>query len=180
MLTQFSQPEGSEKATLAQFGLPPEVYPIGRLDFDSEGLLLLSDDASLNAELLHPDRGHRRTYLAQVENIPNAQAMKDLALGVMIEGRRTRPAEAQLLPGEPRLPPRPVPIRVRKSIPTAWIRLTLTEGKNRQVRKMTAAVGCPTLRLMRVAIGDLQLMDLNLEPGQWKELTDEQLQLAFD
>lgn len=180
MLTQFSQPEGSEKATLAHFGLPPEVYPIGRLDFDSEGLLLLSDDASLNAELLHPDRGHRRTYLAQVENIPSGQAMKDLAQGVMIEGKRTRAAEAQLLAEEPNLPPRPVPIRFRKSIPTAWIRLTLTEGKNRQVRKMTAAVGCPTLRLMRVAIGDLQLTDLNLQPGQWKELTDKQLQLAFD
>lgn len=180
MLTQFTQPEGSEKETLAAFHFPPDVYSIGRLDYDSEGLLLLSDDAALNSALLDPERGHRRTYLVQVDNVPSAPVLKQLEQGVMVEGRRTMPAEARLLNEEPGLPPRAVPIRVRKSIPTAWIELTLTEGKNRQVRKMTAAVGHPTLRLVRVSIGNLRLAELGLKPGDWVDLTDEQVMLVFE
>lgn len=180
VLTQFTRDEGSDKTTLAEFGFPPDVYPIGRLDYDSEGLLLLSDDPALNSALLDPTRGHRRTYLVQVENIPQMGALEQLAEGMVLEGRQTAPAEAYLLRQEPELPPRPVPVRFRKNIPTAWIELTLTEGKNRQVRKMTAAVGHPTLRLMRVAIGDLEVFDLDLEPGQWIELSHEQLMAAFE
>jgi 23S rRNA pseudouridine2457 synthase len=179
VLTQFTA-EGSDKTTLAKFGFPPRVYPVGRLDFDSEGLLILSDDASLNAALLRPERGHTRVYWAQVENVPTADALKRLRAGVIIEGRRTMPADAKLLESEPDVPPRPVPIRYRKNIPTAWIELTLTEGKNRQVRKMTAAVGHPTLRLMRAAIGELKLLELGLQPGEWRALTPGEVDLLFD
>lgn len=179
MLTQFSA-DGSDKTTLAEFGFPPRVYPIGRLDHDSEGLLILSDDASLNAALLQPKRGHTRVYWAQVENVPSEDALARLREGVIVEGRRTMPADARLLDDEPSVPPRPVPIRFRKNIPTAWLELTLTEGKNRQVRKMTAAVGHPTLRLMRGAIGAMNLLELGLEPGQWRELSDDEVDLLFD
>lgn len=170
MLSQFTQPADGGKRTLSEFGFPPGVYSIGRLDYDSEGLLLLSDDPALNNFLLAPDRAHRRTYLVQVEGIPSAAALDRLAEGVEIEGRRTRPAIAALLPEAPDLPERSVPIRVRKAIPTAWISLTLTEGRNRQVRRMTAAVGHPTLRLLRHAIGGLTLDALGLEPGRWRAL----------
>jgi 23S rRNA pseudouridine2457 synthase len=179
VITQFTA-DGSDKQTLAAFEFPPDVYPVGRLDHDSEGLILLSDDSALNASLLQPERGHTRTYLAQVENIPTDAALKSLREGVMIEGRRTLPADAGLLREEPDLPPRPVPIRERKNIPTAWIELTLTEGKNRQVRKMTAAAGHPTLRLIRVAIGNLWLDELELDPGEWVELKPKDVLLAFD
>lgn len=179
MLTQFSA-DGSEKATLAGFGLPSGVYPVGRLDFDSEGLLILSDDARMNAALLKPEEGHTRVYWAQVERVPDAEALARLRAGLVVEGRRTMPADARLLDSEPLLPPRPVPIRERKNIPTAWLELTLTEGKNRQVRKMTAAVGHPTLRLLRVAIGQLDLFDLELEPGEWRELDDDEVDLLFE
>ena len=180
VLTQFSVPENSQKETLAKFHFPEDVYAVGRLDFDSEGLLILTDDARLNERLLHPDHGHHRCYFAQVENIPDENALKSLRNGVLIEGKTTLPAGAELLSSEPELPPRAVPIRERKNIPTSWISLTLGEGKNRQVRKMTAAVGCPTLRLVRVAIGKLTLFDLKLTPGGWKRLTPEQVQLLFN
>lgn len=178
MLSQFTQPEGSDKSTLAAFDFPPNVYSIGRLDYDSEGLILLSDDTSLNQALLNPDAGHQRTYWSQVENIPNERAIAELAAGPEIEGRKTMACQARMI-DEPQLPPRPVPVRFRKNIPTAWIELILTEGKNRQVRKMTAAIGHPTLRLVRVAIGRLTLADLGLQPGQWVRLTNEQLLRAF-
>jgi 23S rRNA pseudouridine2457 synthase len=148
----------------------PGVYPIGRLDRDSEGLLLLGDDGALAHALTDPRAGHPRTYWAQVEGRPDAAALAALARGVVVQGRRTRPARVRLLRGEPPLPPRPVPIRERRAIPTAWLELVLGEGRNRQVRRMTAAVGHPTLRLVRVAIGPLRLLELGLAPGAWRRL----------
>lgn len=148
----------------------PDVYPIGRLDADSEGLLLLGDDGALAHALTDPRHAHPRTYWAQVEGVPDDAAIARLARGVVVQGRRTKPAQARRLQGEPPLPPRPVPIRVRKAIPTSWLELTLGEGRNRQVRRMTAAVGHPTLRLVRVAIGPIELQALGLAPGAWREL----------
>jgi 23S rRNA pseudouridine2457 synthase len=148
------------------------VWPIGRLDHDSEGLLLLGDDGGLAHRLTDPRFAHPRTYWVQVEREPDAAALAALADGVVVGGRRTRPAEVRRLREEPALPPRPVPIRFRKRVPTAWLELTLREGRNRQVRRMTAAVGHPTLRLVRVAIGPLHLLALGLAPGCWRELTE--------
>lgn len=172
VLSQFTQEEPGQR-TLAEFGLPAGVYPVGRLDRDSEGLLLLSNDGRFIKRVLDPRHGHPRTYLAQVERIPDAAALAALRAGVDIriggKVHRTLPCKADLVDGEPDLPPRDPPIRFRKSVPTAWMRLTLTEGKNRQVRRMTAAVGFPTLRLVRVAIGSLPLGDL--APGAWREIS---------
>jgi 23S rRNA pseudouridine2457 synthase len=167
---------GSEAGHPGLAGLVPVkgVYAAGRLDHDSEGLLLLTDDGALARALTDPRRGHPRTYWVQVEGAPHAAALRALARGVTVQGRRTAPAEARLLPGEPPLPPRPVPIRVRKSIPTAWIELVLREGRNRQVRRMTAAVGHPTLRLVRVALGPLRLLELGIAPGEWRALGREE------
>jgi 23S rRNA pseudouridine2457 synthase len=148
----------------------PNVYAAGRLDHDSEGLLLLTDDGELAHALTDPRRGHPRTYWVQVERVPGPRALATLASGVLVQGRRTRPAQARLLESPPPLPPRRVPIRFRKSVPTAWLELTLREGRNRQVRRMTAAVGHPTLRLVRAALGPLRLGDLGLAPGQWRAL----------
>lgn len=142
---------------------------VGRLDHDSEGLLLLTDDGDLAHRLTDPRFAHPRTYWAQVERVPDPAALARLRAGVPLDGALTRPAGARLIE-EPPLPPRPVPIRERKSIPTAWLELTLTEGKNRQVRRMTAAAGHPTLRLVRVAVGELRLLDLDLAPGAWRDL----------
>jgi 23S rRNA pseudouridine2457 synthase len=152
----------------------PDVYPVGRLDRDSEGLLLLTGDGALAHALTDPRVGHPRTYWVQVEGDPDARALRALAAGVDVQGARTRPARARRLPREPELPPRPVPIRFRKRIPTAWIELELREGRNRQVRRMTAAVGHPTLRLVRVGIGPLDLLALGLAPGCWRELRREE------
>ena len=148
----------------------PDVYAAGRLDHDSEGLLLLTDDGALAHALTDPRRGHPRTYWVQVERVPDAVALESLARGVVVQGRRTRPAHVRLLREAPPLPPRSVPIRFRKSVPTAWIELTLREGRNRQVRRMTAAVGHPTLRLVRAALGPLHLVALGLAPGEWRAL----------
>ena len=179
VLSQFTQPADSDKRTLAEFAFPRNVYPIGRLDWDSEGLLLLSDDPSLNNALLNPQHGHKRSYLVQVENLPQSEALNQLSTGILIKQERTMPALARVLQEEPDMPPRPVPIRFRKNIPTGWIELTLTEGKNRQVRKMTAAVGHPTLRLLRISIGSLRLSDLGLQPGEWISLSPTQILSAF-
>jgi pseudouridine synthase len=168
-LSQFTA-EGAHPG-LAELVPGPDVYAAGRLDHDSEGLLILTDDGALAHALTEPRVAHPRTYWAQVENVPHAAALEALASGVLVQGRRTRPAEARLLEGDAPLPPRPVPIRFRKAIPTAWIELTLAEGRNRQVRRMTAAVGHPTLRLVRVAIGALRLLELGLAPGGWRALT---------
>jgi 23S rRNA pseudouridine2457 synthase len=168
VLSRFT-PEAGHPG-LADYVPVPGVYPVGRLDRDSEGLLLLTDDGALAHALLDPRSGHPRSYLAQVEGVPAAAALRALARGVVVQGRRTRPARARLLPGEPPLPPRPVPVRFRRALPTSWLELVLGEGRNRQVRRMTAAVGHPTLRLVRVAIGPLRLLELGLAPGAWRAL----------
>jgi 23S rRNA pseudouridine2457 synthase len=152
----------------------PDVYAAGRLDHDSEGLLLLTDDGALAHALTDPRCAHPRTYQVQVERVPDARALEQLAQGVVVQGCRTRPAQVRLLSEAPPLPPRSVPIRFRKSVPTAWLELTLREGRNRQVRRMTAAVGHPTLRLVRVALGPLRLADPGLAPGEWRELRSDE------
>lgn len=168
VLCQFT-PDQPGQRTLADFGFPPGVYPVGRLDMDSEGLLLLSDEAGFNNRLLDPKTAHPRTYHAQVEGIPTPQAVRQLEQGgLAIQGYRTRPCRARLLETEPDFPPRDPPVRFRQAIPTAWLELQLIEGKNRQVRRMTACVGFPTLRLIRVAIGKLGIS--GLDPGKWEEL----------
>lgn len=191
MLSQFTQ-EIAGQRTLAEFGFPPRVYPIGRLDADSEGLLLLSDEPAWNAGLLNPKNAHPREYWAQVERIPDANSLATLSRGIFISGRKTLPCRAWILDPQPvvtepysgsdsqsicvhrgpklvpRLPPRNPPIRFRKNIPTCWIALELVEGKNRQVRRMTAAIGFPTLRLVRVRIGQFWLG--SLRPGEWRVL----------
>jgi 23S rRNA pseudouridine2457 synthase len=150
------------------------VYPIGRLDRDSEGLLLLGDDGALAHALTDPRGAHPRTYQVQVERVPAPAALEKLARGVVLQGRRTQPAKVRLLAGDPALPPRAVPIRYRKSVATAWLELVLGEGRNRQVRRMTAAVGHPTLRLVRTAVGPLELGALGLAPGACRALTREE------
>lgn len=169
VLSRFT-PDGSPHRTLAGFGFPPGVYPLGRLDADSEGLLLLSDEPAWNARLLHPRRGHPREYWVQVERLPAAATLATLARGVVIQGERTRPCRVWRLDPPPPVPPRDPPIRFRKNVPDCWLALELTEGRNRQVRRMTAAVGHPTLRLIRVRIGGFRLGDL--PPGRWRVLSE--------
>ncbi len=169
VLSQFTQEHPSHR-TLAEFGFPPDVYPIGRLDRDSEGLILLSDEARWTDRLLNPRRGHPRAYHSQVEGIITEDALIQLRRGVRLKEFTTLPCQARRIEPEPDHPPRVPPIRYRASIPTSWVELELTEGKNRQVRRMTAAAGFPTLRLVRVRIGSLTLKSLQLEPGQWREL----------
>ena len=176
IVSQFT-PDGSRHGTLAAFGFPRGVYPIGRLDAESEGLLLLSDEAELNARLLHPSRGHTRTYWAQVECVPSPEALAQLERGITIGGRQTLPCRAWQLDPQPAVPPRDPPIRFRKNVPDTWIALQLVEGKNHQVRKMTAAVGHPTLRLMRVKIGAFELGDL--ARGKWREVIDAERRAIF-
>jgi 23S rRNA pseudouridine2457 synthase len=168
VLCQFTN-EGITRLTLKDYVSISGIYPVGRLDHDSEGLVLLTNDGKLQHYLSNPQFEHPRTYWTQVERVPDEAALTQLREGVVIQGYRTRPARVELLTEEPNLPPRDVPIRFRKNVPTAWLELVLTEGRNRQVRRMTAAVGFPTLRLVRVAIAHLALA--GLEPGQWRELT---------
>ena len=168
VLSQFTS-DGSPNRPLAEFGFPKNVYAIGRLDADSEGLLLLSDEAQLNERLLHPKHGHRRIYWAQVERIPSGSSLQRLARGLVIQQEKTLPCRAWLLDPQPEIPPRDPPIRFRKNVPDCWIGLEMVEGKNRQARRMTAAIGHPTLRLLRVAIGGFELD--SLASGQWRELT---------
>jgi len=198
VLSQFTS-DGSPNRALAEFGFPKNAWPIGRLDADSEGLLLLSDETEWNEKLLHPRHAHEREYWAQVEKIPSPESLRKLEKGISIQGRKTLPCRAWILKPQPevwrgeatdepdhslqgtargdarptKLHPRHPPIRFRKSVPDCWIGLELVEGKNRQVRKMTAAIGHPTLRLLRVRIGNFWLGDL--PPGKWKILsaTDE-------
>ncbi|HEY9509797.1 MAG TPA: pseudouridine synthase [Verrucomicrobiae bacterium] len=176
VLSQFT-PDGSPNRPLAEFGFPKGVYPIGRLDADSEGLLLLSDEAELNQKLLHPRHSHEREYWVEVERIPSAEAIQQLARGVLVQGRKTLPSAARRLEPQPEIPPRVPPIRFRKNVPTCWLSLELIEGKNRQVRRMTAAIGHPTLRLIRVRIGEFRLE--NLASGTWVQLTSAQRNLVL-
>jgi 23S rRNA pseudouridine2457 synthase len=225
VLSQFTS-GGPAYRTLAEFNFPKHVYPIGRLDADSEGLLTLSDEPEWNARLLHPGHAHEREYWAQVERIPTPEVLKKLERGILVQGRKTRPCHAWILepqpevtgekssPGlsatlsmnqnevgrvtpcapsgdqdktfhvhgaqrtaRPTIPPRNLPIRFRKSVPTCWIGLELVEGKNRQVRRMTAAIGHPTLRLIRVRIGQFKLGDL--PAGQWRVLSAEECKLVL-
>ncbi len=177
VLCQFT-PDKPGQRTLAEFGFPAGVYPVGRLDLDSEGLLLLSDEPGFNNRLLDPATAHPRTYLAQVEGSPDMAALAGLARGgVLIQGYRTRPCGVRLLDPGPDLPPRDPPVRFRKSIPTSWLELRLIEGKNRQVRRMTAAVGFPTLRLIRGAIGELR--GDSLSSGEWKTLDTAEIPLIW-
>lgn len=169
VLSQFTPEPGSRWLTLADFKLPPGVYALGRLDADSEGLLLLSDEPGLNSRLLDPEAGHQREYWVQVEGVPGVPALRKLAAGVKIGGHTTRPGTVRRLDPAPALPPRVPPIRVRKSVPDSWLSLELVEGRNRQVRRMTAAVGHPALRLVRVRIGQFKPTDIT--PGHWRELT---------
>jgi len=162
VLTKFTDEEN--RPTLGDFIPVKDVYPAGRLDYDSEGLLLLTDSGPLNARLTQPKFEHPRTYLVQVERVPTDEALQQLAQGVALNDGLTRPAKVRLLAEPPDLPERSVPVRFRKSVPIAWLELTLTEGRNRQVRRMTAAVGFPTLRLVRWAVGPITLA--GLAPGE--------------
>ena len=203
MLSQFTS-DGSPNRPLAEFGFPKNVYAIGRLDADSEGLLLLSDESKWNDQLLNPRHAHEREYWAQVEKIPARESLDKLQNGLVIQGHKTLPCRAWLLEPQPevstdvaadvsrlqnifsqsgltsaatiKIPPRTPPIRFRKSVPDCWIGLELVEGKNRQVRRMTAAIGHPTLRLMRVRIGNFWLGEL--PPGKWKALSAEEIKLV--
>ncbi len=166
MVSQF-MPKGGWR-TLAELGLPPGIHPAGRLDADSEGLLLLTDDGRLQHRLSDPRFEHPKTYWAQVEGSPTEDDLAPMRVGLAIRDYVTRPCRARLLAPRPDVRPREPPIRVRRSIPDTWIELVLHEGRNRQVRRMTAAVGFPTLRLVRVAIGEIQLAGIG--PGQWREV----------
>ncbi|MEK6605541.1 MAG: pseudouridine synthase [Nitrospirota bacterium] len=166
VLSCFTDPEG--RSTLADFIQVPGVYSAGRLDYDTEGLLVLTADGALAHCITDPRHKLPKVYLVQVERVPDDAALALLRRGVLLKGRRTKPADVELLSDAPDLPPRPVPIRFRKSVPTAWLQVTLREGQNRQVRRMTAAAGHPALRLVRIAVGPVTLGDL--QPGQWREL----------
>lgn len=172
VLTQFTD-DDSERETLADYIDLKGVYAAGRLDYDSEGLMILTDDGNLNHMLTHPKHGHPRTYWAQVENIPDESALDNIRRGGLeIKNYRTKPAMARLI-DEPDLPERHPPIRYRVNIPECWLELTLSEGKKRQVRRMTAAIGHPTLRLVRASIGSITLDGLQV--GQWRELNSTEM-----
>jgi 23S rRNA pseudouridine2457 synthase len=166
VLCQFTDRGVPPRPTLAGFGLPPGVYPAGRLDFDSEGLLLLTDDGALAHRLTDPRHKSPKAYWAQVEGDPAPAQLAALRAGVLLRDGPTRPAQARRIDA-PGLWPRDPPVRARKTVPDAWLELVIHEGRNRQVRRMTAAVGLPTLRLVRVAVNGIPLQDL--APGQWRE-----------
>ncbi|HMF78676.1 MAG TPA: pseudouridine synthase [Bryobacteraceae bacterium] len=170
VLCQFTPGAGAsvDRRTLADLVAIPDVYPAGRLDFDSEGLVLLTSDGALQHRLTDPKFGHPRTYWVQVEGSPTEEAIRSLGRGIVIQDYRTHPAKARLI-DPPDVPVREPPIRYRRQIPTAWLELELKEGRNRQVRRMTAAVGFPTLRLIRSAIGPLTFAGLPV--GAWRDLT---------
>ena len=171
VLTQFTDEHG--RATLKDFVPVPNIYPVGRLDYDSEGLVLLTDDKALQHQLSDPKFKIEKTYWVQVEKTPDEKALQSLRNGIFLKNIKTAPAKATLLPTPPVIWERSKPIRFRQNIPTSWLQITLTQGMNRQVRKMTAAVGFPTLRLIRVSIGFLKIG--SLAPGEWRYLTSEEV-----
>ena len=173
VLSQFTDNSQPPRQTLKDYVPVRSVYPVGRLDHDSEGLMLLTSHGALQHRLSDPKFQHPRTYWVQVEHVPSEADLEPLRRGIQIQGYHTRPAQIALLDQEPDFPPRDPPIRVRKNIPTCWLEITLTEGHNRQIRRMTAAIGFPTLRLVRVAISHLRLE--GLQPGQWRDLTSVEL-----
>ena len=172
VLTQFTDEAG--RATLKDFVEVPGIYPVGRLDYDSEGLVLLTNDKALQHKLSDPRFKVEKTYWVQVEGIPTSEALAALQKGVYIKNIKTAPAKARLLPEAPPAWERSKPIRFRQNIPTAWLEIKISQGMNRQVRRMTAAVGFPTLRLIRPAIGPLTLD--NLLPGEYRELTPNEIE----
>lgn len=173
VLSQFTPEDGAR--SLVEFNLPKDVYAAGRLDKDSEGLLLLTDDGPLIERLLNPKSDKQKIYWVLVERVPTEEELQKMRSGLKIEDYKTRPCEVSILDPQPQLPPRDPPVRVRKTVTDVWLEVKLTEGKNRQVRKMTAAIGHPTLRLVRIAIGKLKLE--NLAPGEWREVKQEDIQL---
>ena len=194
VLCQFTDngKDAGNRETLKDYVKIPNVYSVGRLDLDSEGLLLLTDNGRLKHYLAHRKFAHPRTYWVQVERIPEEKDLDKLRSGIMIKDYRTRRAQVKILEQEPDLPPRIPPIRYRKTVPTCWLEMTLTEGRNRQVRRMTAAIGFPTLRLVRVGISIKisqrkniapQFYDLrldSLQPGEYRELTVKEKQIIQD
>lgn len=181
-MSQFS--EEGDKETLANFfkDIPKDIYPVGRLDYDSEGLLLLTNDKALNHRLLNPLFIHERTYWVQVEGTPTETALQQLKKGttITVDGKKykTKPAKVVWMQTEPMVPERTPPIRFRANIPTSWLAITLIEGKNRQVRKMTASVNLPTLRLIRHSIGKFEMNDL--QPGDILKVTEKEIQKLFE
>lgn len=169
VLSQFTGGKDGVEDTLAHLVDVPGVYPAGRLDKDSEGLLLLTDDGRLQARIADPRHKMPKTYLAQVEGEPDAEALETLRKGVMLKDGMTRPAKVEALATPPEIWPRNPPIRYRKNVSDSWISLTITEGRNRQVRRMTAAVGLPTLRLVRWSVGEWSVA--GLAPGEWREIS---------
>jgi 23S rRNA pseudouridine2457 synthase len=175
VLSSFTDPEN--RPALADYIPIPEVYSAGRLDYDSEGLMILTSDGRLAHRITHPRYKLAKSYWVQVEHIPDETALDQLRQGVVIQGQQTRPAEVERLSESPPLFPRSSPIRYRENVPTSWLRITLKEGRNRQIRRMTAAVGHPTLRLVRFAIGPLTLGEL--EPGAWRDLHATELKQLY-
>jgi len=166
VLSQFTPEDGAR--SLAEFDLPKGVYAAGRLDKDSEGLLLLTDDGPLIEFLLNPKNEKPKTYWVLVERVPTEESLEKMRRGLKIEDYTTRPCEVKILDPQPEVPPRDPPVRFRKTVQDIWLEITIVEGKNRQVRKMTAAIGHPTLRLIRKKIGNMEIEDL--KAGEWKEI----------
>lgn len=173
VLSQFTPEDGAR--SLLEFDLPKEIYPAGRLDKDSEGLLLLTDDGYLIEKLLNPKNEKKKTYWVLVERIPTEEELELMRRGLKIEDYTTLPAEVKILDPQPDIPPRDPPVRYRKTVVDVWLEIKIVEGKNRQVRKMTAAIGHPTLRLIRKKIGELELADL--KAGEWREISRIEIKL---
>ena len=171
VLSQFTPEDGAR--SLAEFNLPKDIYPAGRLDKDSEGLLLLTDDGPLIDKLLHPRHDKLKTYWVLVERVPSEEELSKMRQGLTIEDYVTKPCHVSIIGPQPQLPVRDPPVRYRKNVQDIWIEVQISEGKNRQIRKMTAAIGHPSLRLIRIKLGNLDLGEL--APGEWKEITKSEI-----